>query len=59
MSKPTLSDKAKDKVPEFVKLVKEELQKKNINIDEKDIESSLLNAQEKLGCDQCANGMRW
>lgn len=59
MDKPTLSENAKGKVPEFVKLVKEELQKKNINVSEKDLESSMLKAQENLGCDQCANGMRW
>ncbi|WP_440947470.1 hypothetical protein ACSAZL_04135 [Methanosarcina sp. T3] len=59
MEKPTLSEDAKGKVPEFVKLVKEELQKKNINVSEQDLESSLLTAQEKVGCDQCSNGMRW
>lgn len=59
MEKPTLSENAKGKVPQFVKLVKEELKKKNINVSEKDLESSLLAAQEKVGCDQCSNGMRW
>ncbi|AKB16293.1 hypothetical protein MTHERMMSTA1_14890 [Methanosarcina thermophila MST-A1] len=59
MEKPKLSDNAKGKVPQFVKLVKEELQKKNINVSEKDLESSLLEAQERLGCEQCANGARW
>ncbi|HIH93096.1 TPA: hypothetical protein HA338_03330 [Methanosarcina acetivorans] len=59
MEKPTLSENAQSKVPEFVKLVKDELQKKNINVSEQDLESSLLAAQEKVGCDQCSNGMRW
>lgn len=59
MEKPTLSESAQNKVPEFVKLVKEELKKKNIDVSEADLESSMLSAQEKVGCDQCANGMRW
>jgi hypothetical protein len=54
-----LSESAKGKIPEFVKLVKSELEKSKVKVDEDTLKKALLNSQERLGCDQCSGGMRW
>jgi hypothetical protein len=55
-----LSGDAKGKVPEFVKLVKSELEKSKVKVDEGTLEKALLKSQERLGCDvSCSSGMRW
>ena len=59
MGNPTLSNEAQKKVPEYVKLVKEHLEKSGTKIDASVLENALLKAQQNLGCDQCANGARW
>ena len=59
MENPTLSEQAKNKIPEFVQLVKEELEKGGTKLEESVIRDALLAAQSRCGCDQCANGARW
>ncbi|MDR7665721.1 hypothetical protein RG963_08040 [Methanosarcina sp. Z-7115] len=43
-----LSENDKAKLPEFVKLVKAELEKKNVKVEAKDLENSLINAYGKV-----------
>lgn len=38
----------KTKLPEFVKLIKAELEKKDVKVGEKDLEDSLINAYEEM-----------
>jgi len=55
-----LSGTVESKVPEFVKLVKSELEKSNVKVDEDTLKKALLKSQERLGCDvSCSSGMRW
>ena len=53
------SEGAKGKIPEFVKLVKSELEKSNVKVDEDTLKKALLKSQERLGCTECSGGMRW
>jgi hypothetical protein len=54
------SEAAEGKIPEFVKLVKSELEKSNVKVDEDTLKKALLKSQERLGCDaSCSSGMRW
>jgi hypothetical protein len=59
MENSKLSKEAIDKVPEFVKLVKEHLAKSGVQVEESVLKDALLKSQEKAGCDQCSGGMRW
>jgi hypothetical protein len=55
-----ISEAAKGKIPEFVKLVKSELEKSKVKVDEETLKKALLKSQERLGCDEsCSSGMRW
>ena len=59
MDNPTLSAESQSKVPEYVKLVKENLENSGTKVEANVLQDALLKAQKVLGCDQCANGMRW